>query len=259
MGGIGHTHFDLWAAGQRPQNFYMLGTMGLAAPIALGVALAQPQRRVFALEGDGSLLMQLGTLGGGAMGAPALGLLGGLAGLEAEAGGDEKGFGLGGGVQEFGAAQTRIEDGHAGRPVFALINDLLDNARIESGRLELASGQVLERVTRPLFSAGRAQGRVWSFRDLSERLAADQQLETLARTDDLIDALARQAEPVRPSRGGRALGLMLAIAVPVALAMSLAGAFALFHGHAHGTELPRHNEQLAEAARTAQRRRRPPQ
>ncbi len=63
VGGIGHTHFDLWAAGQRPQNFYMLGSMGLAAPIALGVAIAQPQRQVFALEGDGSLLMQLGTLG----------------------------------------------------------------------------------------------------------------------------------------------------------------------------------------------------
>ena len=63
VGGIGHTHFDLWAAGQRPQNFYMLGSMGLAAPIALGVAMAQPQRQVFALEGDGSLLMQLGALG----------------------------------------------------------------------------------------------------------------------------------------------------------------------------------------------------
>jgi thiamine pyrophosphate-dependent acetolactate synthase large subunit-like protein len=63
IGGIGHTHFDLWAAGQRPQNFYMLGSMGLAAPIALGVALAQPRRQVFALEGDGSLLMQLGALG----------------------------------------------------------------------------------------------------------------------------------------------------------------------------------------------------
>jgi thiamine pyrophosphate-dependent acetolactate synthase large subunit-like protein len=63
IGGIGHTHFDLWAAGQRPQNFYMLGSMGLAIPIALGVAIAQPQRRVIALEGDGSLLMQLGVLG----------------------------------------------------------------------------------------------------------------------------------------------------------------------------------------------------
>jgi thiamine pyrophosphate-dependent acetolactate synthase large subunit-like protein len=62
IGGIGNTNFDLWAAGHRPQNFYMLGSMGLAFPIALGVALAQPDRHVFALEGDGSLLMQLGTL-----------------------------------------------------------------------------------------------------------------------------------------------------------------------------------------------------
>ena len=62
IGGIGNTNFDLWAAGHRPQNFYMLGSMGLAFPIALGVALAQPKRRVFALEGDGSLLMQLGSL-----------------------------------------------------------------------------------------------------------------------------------------------------------------------------------------------------
>jgi len=52
-------------------------------------------------------------------------------------------------------------------------------------RLTLLSGQVLERVARPLWSRGRPLGRVWSFRDLSERLAADQQLETLARTDDL--------------------------------------------------------------------------
>ncbi len=63
IGGIGYTNFDLWASGQRPENFYMLGSMGLAVPIALGVALAQPARRVFALEGDGSLLMQLGALG----------------------------------------------------------------------------------------------------------------------------------------------------------------------------------------------------
>jgi thiamine pyrophosphate-dependent acetolactate synthase large subunit-like protein len=62
IGGIGYTNFDLWAAERRPQNFYMLGSMGLAVPIALGVALAQPQRKVFALEGDGSILMQLGSL-----------------------------------------------------------------------------------------------------------------------------------------------------------------------------------------------------
>jgi thiamine pyrophosphate-dependent acetolactate synthase large subunit-like protein len=62
IGGIGNTNFDLWSAGHRPQNFYMLGSMGLAIPIAFGVALAQPKRHVIALEGDGSLLMQLGCL-----------------------------------------------------------------------------------------------------------------------------------------------------------------------------------------------------
>jgi thiamine pyrophosphate-dependent acetolactate synthase large subunit-like protein len=67
IGGIGYTNFDLWAAsatplGRRAQNFYMLGSMGLAVPIALGVALAQSNRKVFALEGDGSILMQLGSL-----------------------------------------------------------------------------------------------------------------------------------------------------------------------------------------------------
>ena len=62
VGGIGYTNFDLWAAGRRPQNFYMLGSMGLAVPIGLGVALAQPTRKVIALEGDGSILMQLGSL-----------------------------------------------------------------------------------------------------------------------------------------------------------------------------------------------------
>lgn len=63
IGGIGWTNFELWGAGQRPQNFYMLGSMGLAFPIALGVAIAQPDRKVIGLEGDGSLLMQVGALG----------------------------------------------------------------------------------------------------------------------------------------------------------------------------------------------------
>jgi thiamine pyrophosphate-dependent acetolactate synthase large subunit-like protein len=62
VAGIGNTNFDLFAAGHRPQNFYMLGSMGLAVPLALGGAVAQPERRFFALEGDGSLLMNLGCL-----------------------------------------------------------------------------------------------------------------------------------------------------------------------------------------------------
>ena len=62
VAGIGNANFDLFAAGHRPQNFYMLGSMGLACPIALGVAIAQPERGVIALEGDGSILMALGCL-----------------------------------------------------------------------------------------------------------------------------------------------------------------------------------------------------
>ena len=52
-------------------------------------------------------------------------------------------------------------------------------------RLHLHSGQVLERVTRPLWSAGRVLGRVHSYRDLSERLAIDEQLEAMSLTDAL--------------------------------------------------------------------------
>jgi thiamine pyrophosphate-dependent acetolactate synthase large subunit-like protein len=71
VAGIGNTNFDLAAAGAtRPENFYMLGSMGLASSIALGVALQQPARRVFALEGDGSLLMNLGSLATIATAAP---------------------------------------------------------------------------------------------------------------------------------------------------------------------------------------------
>ncbi|MCX7312540.1 MAG: thiamine pyrophosphate-dependent enzyme [Hyphomicrobiales bacterium] len=62
VAGIGNTNWDLFGAGHRPENFYMLGSMGLACPIALGVALAQPERGVIALEGDGSILMSLGCL-----------------------------------------------------------------------------------------------------------------------------------------------------------------------------------------------------
>jgi thiamine pyrophosphate-dependent acetolactate synthase large subunit-like protein len=59
---LGHPAYDLFAAGDRPANFYTWGSMGLASSIGLGVALAQPSRRVFVLDGDGSLLMNLGSL-----------------------------------------------------------------------------------------------------------------------------------------------------------------------------------------------------
>jgi sulfopyruvate decarboxylase subunit beta len=53
----------LWAAmHQAPENFYVEDAMGLALPLALGLAMAQPARRVVAVEGDGAILMHMGAL-----------------------------------------------------------------------------------------------------------------------------------------------------------------------------------------------------
>jgi thiamine pyrophosphate-dependent acetolactate synthase large subunit-like protein len=53
----------LWAKmNHRPENFYFEDAMGLALPLALGLAVAQPRRRVVAVEGDGALLMHMGAL-----------------------------------------------------------------------------------------------------------------------------------------------------------------------------------------------------
>ena len=59
---LGHPAYDLFAAGDRPTNFYTWGSMGLASSIGLGLAMAQPEKRVVVLDGDGSLLMNLGSL-----------------------------------------------------------------------------------------------------------------------------------------------------------------------------------------------------
>jgi thiamine pyrophosphate-dependent acetolactate synthase large subunit-like protein len=59
---LGHPAYDLFAAGDRPLNFYTWGSMGLASSIGLGLALARPDVRTVVLDGDGSLLMNLGSL-----------------------------------------------------------------------------------------------------------------------------------------------------------------------------------------------------
>ena len=51
----------LYSLKDRPGNFYMRGGMGLASSIGLGLALAVPERRVIVLDGDGSILMNLGS------------------------------------------------------------------------------------------------------------------------------------------------------------------------------------------------------
>lgn len=52
---------DLYAVADRPEHFYMVGSMGAALPIALGIVLARPDQRVIAVDGDGSFLMNLGA------------------------------------------------------------------------------------------------------------------------------------------------------------------------------------------------------
>ncbi len=59
---IGFPSRELYAVSDRPENFYMLGSMGLASSMGLGLALARPDRHVIVLDGDGSVLMNLGTL-----------------------------------------------------------------------------------------------------------------------------------------------------------------------------------------------------
>lgn len=54
--------FDLFASGDREANLYTWGGMGLVSSIGLGVALAAPDRKVIVMDGDGSLLMNLGSL-----------------------------------------------------------------------------------------------------------------------------------------------------------------------------------------------------
>lgn len=60
--GLGSAAYDAAAAGDRDETFYLWGAMGGAAMIGLGLAIAQPSRRVLVLTGDGEMLMGLGSL-----------------------------------------------------------------------------------------------------------------------------------------------------------------------------------------------------
>jgi thiamine pyrophosphate-dependent acetolactate synthase large subunit-like protein len=69
--GLGSPTYDCAAAGDHPLNFYLWGAMGSAVPVGLGLALAQPGRRVLVLTGDGEILMGLGALATVAVKKPA--------------------------------------------------------------------------------------------------------------------------------------------------------------------------------------------
>ena len=58
----GYTGRALYACGDRPNQLYMVGSMGCVSSLALGIALARPDRRVVAIDGDGAFLMRMGAL-----------------------------------------------------------------------------------------------------------------------------------------------------------------------------------------------------
>jgi thiamine pyrophosphate-dependent acetolactate synthase large subunit-like protein len=62
VAGLGSTAWDITAAGDHELSFPMWGAMGQAAMMGLGLALAQPKRRVLVITGDGEMLMGLGAL-----------------------------------------------------------------------------------------------------------------------------------------------------------------------------------------------------
>jgi thiamine pyrophosphate-dependent acetolactate synthase large subunit-like protein len=62
VAGLGSTAWDCTAAGDHPLGFPLWGAMGQAAMMGLGLALAQPGRRVLVITGDGEMLMGMGSL-----------------------------------------------------------------------------------------------------------------------------------------------------------------------------------------------------
>ena len=62
VSGLGSSTWDVTSAGEDDRNFRFIGAMGQAGPFALGLALAQPEKRILLFTGDGELLMGLGVL-----------------------------------------------------------------------------------------------------------------------------------------------------------------------------------------------------
>src|SRR6185312_15374380 len=62
LAGLGSANWDITNAGDRPLNMPLWGAMGGTVPMGLGLALAQPTKRVLVITGDGDMLMSLGSL-----------------------------------------------------------------------------------------------------------------------------------------------------------------------------------------------------
>lgn len=130
VSGLGTTTYDLFAVSDVPENVYLWGAMGITVSVGLGLALAQPDRRVLVVTGDGDMMMGIGSLAVVAVRAPEnLGILvmdnecfeetGGQTGLTAS-GVDIAGIAKAAGFRETMVAQ-RDEDAEA-LPEFLLGN-----------------------------------------------------------------------------------------------------------------------------------------
>ena len=62
IAGLGSANWDITAAGDRPLNMPLWGSMGAPVGMGLGLAMAQPTKRVLVITGDGDMLMSLGSL-----------------------------------------------------------------------------------------------------------------------------------------------------------------------------------------------------
>jgi len=58
----GHISREVQGVQHRNENFYVIGSMGMCSSIGLGIALSRPEKKVFVIDGDGSVLMNMGNL-----------------------------------------------------------------------------------------------------------------------------------------------------------------------------------------------------
>lgn len=178
VAGLGSPAWDCHAAGDSPLNFYFWGAMGGAAMLGLGVALAQPARRVLVVTGDAEMLMGVGSLATIAAQAPsnlallvldneAFGETGRQAGLTgrnadiaavARGAGIDAAFTVGGEVEEGAAGPTATDVDALADTLFAEEGPVLCVAKIalgaESGSYPPRDGVLLQARFRAALAGG---------------------------------------------------------------------------------------------------------
>jgi thiamine pyrophosphate-dependent acetolactate synthase large subunit-like protein len=164
VAGLGAATWDLAAAGDHPGNVYTWGGMGLACMMGFGLALAQPERRVLVVTGDGEMMMGVGSLAAIAN-APArnlailvldnqaFGETGKQTGLTAGAT-DIRAMAEGAGIRETMSATKADDLADLKTLLFATAGPTLAVARIELSDDPPRSGRRVRACTGPATSSG---------------------------------------------------------------------------------------------------------